>query len=106
MGQMDPWAWEDVMDLDDNMLVHATAWMSLSHDDINTNAMQDQQNLADDRFNEITVNLARRKMTPNPSGSGVPYMVSHSTLGLCDTHRGLRWSQRLKSAKGPDQLPD
>lgn len=73
VGQMDPWRWEDVMDLDSNMLVHATAWMTLSHDDINSNATQDQQNLADDRFNEITVNLARRKMTPNPSGSGVPY---------------------------------
>ena len=73
MGQMDPWKWEDVMDLDSQMLVHACAWMTLSHDDINQNATQDQQNLADDRFNEITVNLARRKMTHSPSGGGVPY---------------------------------
>lgn len=73
MGQQEPWKWEDVMDLDDQMLVHATAWMTLSHDDINSNATQDQQNLADDRFNEITVNLARRKMTPNAQGGGVPY---------------------------------
>ena len=72
-GLIDPWRWEDVMDLDSSLLVHATAWMTCSHDDINSNATQDQQNLADDRFNEITVNLSRRKMTPNPSGSGVPY---------------------------------
>jgi len=72
-GQQDPWKWDDVMDLDSSLLVHATAWMTLSHDDINSNATQDQQNLADDRFNEITINLARRKMTPNPSGGGVPY---------------------------------
>jgi hypothetical protein len=72
-GQQDPWKWDDVMDLDEGMLVHATAWMTLSHDDINAGATQDQQNLADDRFNEVTISLARRKMTPSPSGSGVPY---------------------------------
>jgi hypothetical protein len=72
-GQMSPWEWDDVMDLDDSLLVHAVAWVTLSADDINSNASQDQQNLADDRFNEITANLARRKMTPSPSGAGVPY---------------------------------
>jgi hypothetical protein len=69
---MSPWEWDDVMDLDEDMLVHACAWVTLSSDDINSNASQDQQNLADDRFNEVTVNLARRKMTPSPSGAGVP----------------------------------
>jgi|SRR4051812_25055518 hypothetical protein len=71
-GQMSPWEWDDVMDLDEDMLVHAVAWITLSSDDINSNASQDQQNLADDRFNEVTMNLARRKMTPSPSGGGVP----------------------------------
>jgi hypothetical protein len=71
-GQMSPWEWDDVMDLDDDMLVHACAWTALSSDDINSNAARDQQNLADDRFNEITTNLSRRKMTPSPSGAGVP----------------------------------
>lgn len=71
-GQMSPWDWDDVMDLDDAMLVHAVAWLTLSSDDINSNSAQDQQNLADDRFNEVTMNLARRKLTPSPSGGGIP----------------------------------
>src|SRR5215831_8932264 len=71
-GQMSPWEWDDVMDLDDDMLVHATAWVTLSADDLNTTAAQDQQTLADDRFGEVTINLARRKMTPSPSGGGIP----------------------------------
>ena len=61
------------MDLDDDLLVHAVAWMTLSNDDINSNAAQDQQNLADDRFKEITQSLARRKITPSRTGGGIPY---------------------------------
>jgi hypothetical protein len=60
------------MDLDEDMLVHAVAWVALSSDDLNSGAAQDQQTLADDRFNEITISLARRKMTPSPSGAGIP----------------------------------
>jgi hypothetical protein len=71
-GKMSGWRWDDVMDLDEDMLTHATAWMTLSSDDINSNAAQDQQNLADDRFQEITAALARRKMTPSPSGASIP----------------------------------
>src|SRR4029077_18424916 len=62
-GKMSGWNWDDVMDLDDQMLVHATAWLTLSSDDINANSAQDQQNLADDRFNEVTASLSRQKMT-------------------------------------------
>jgi hypothetical protein len=72
-GSQNPWSWDDVMDLDEDMLTHAVAWMTLSGDDINAGAAQDQQNLADDRFSEITSNLARRKITPNKTGGGVPY---------------------------------
>ena len=72
-GQMSPWEWDDVMDLDEDMLAHALAWITLSSDDINAGAAQDQQNLADDRFNEITMTLARQPMTPSPSGAGVPH---------------------------------
>jgi len=72
-GRQNPWDWDDVMDLDDDMLVHAVAWMTLSNDDINAGAAQDQQTLADDRFQEITMNLARRKLTPASTGGGVPY---------------------------------
>src|SRR5215831_2948870 len=50
LGQMTPWEWDDVMDLDGDMLVHATAWSTLSADDLNSNASKDQQLLADDRF--------------------------------------------------------
>jgi hypothetical protein len=71
-GAMLAWEWDDVMDLDEDLLTHAVAWVTLSSDDINQNAAQDQQTLADDRFNEITANLARRKMTPSPSGAGIP----------------------------------
>ena len=60
------------MDLDEDMLVHAVAYMTLSSADINANAAQDQQNLADDRFAEITMQLSRRKMTASRSGVGVP----------------------------------
>ena len=72
-GKMQAWDWDDVMDLDDDLLIHAVAWMTLSNDDINSNAAQDQQNLADDRFSEITMGLARRKITPSGSGGGIPY---------------------------------
>ena len=72
-GKQQPWVWEDVMDLDEDMLVHAVAWMTLSNDDINSGAAQDQQSLADDRFEEITTSLARRKLTPASTGGGVPY---------------------------------
>jgi len=72
-GKQQEWAWDDVMDLDDDMLVHAVAWMTLSNDDINAGAAQDQQNLADDRFSEITMALSRRKITPSSSGGGVPH---------------------------------
>lgn len=72
-GRQEPWEWNDIMDLDEDMLVHAVAWMSLSSDDINTNAAQDQQTLADDRFQEITMALARRKLTPSSTGGGIPY---------------------------------
>ncbi len=71
-GQMSPWEWDDVMDLDEDMLTHATAWATLSGDDLNSQAARDQQNLADDRFEEVTANLARRKLTPSPSGASVP----------------------------------
>jgi hypothetical protein len=71
-GQMQQWEWEDVMDLDEDMLVHAVAYLTLSSDDINANAAQDQQNLADDRFAEITMSLSRRKMTASPYGVGIP----------------------------------
>jgi hypothetical protein len=72
-GTQTPWDWDDVMDLDEDMLIHAVAWMTLSSDDINAGAAQDQQNLADDRYQEITGNLARRKITPSKTGGGVPY---------------------------------
>jgi hypothetical protein len=71
-GKMSPWTWDDVMDLDEDMLVHAVAYITLSSDDINANAAQDQQNLADDRFAEITMALSRRKMTASRSGVGIP----------------------------------
>jgi hypothetical protein len=71
-GQISPWEWDDVMDLDEDLLTHAVAWITLSSDDINSNAAQDQQNLADDRFAEITMALARRKLTPSRSGATVP----------------------------------
>jgi hypothetical protein len=72
-GKQQGWEWDDVMDLDEDMLVHAVAWMTLSSDDINSGAAQDQQNLADDRFQEITMALARRKITPSSTGGGIPY---------------------------------
>ena len=72
-GKILNWEWDDVMDLDDDMLTHAVAWMTLSSDDINAGAAQDQQTLADDRFQEITMALARRKITPSNTGAGVPY---------------------------------
>jgi hypothetical protein len=72
-GKMQAWDWDDVMDLDEDMLVHAVAWMTLSNDDINSGAAQDQQTLADDRFQEITANLSRRKLTPSATGAGIPY---------------------------------
>ena len=72
-GKMTPWEWDDIMDLDEDILVHSTAWMTLSADDINTAAAQDQQHLVDDRFQEIMSNLSRRKMTPNRTGGGIPY---------------------------------
>jgi len=71
-GKQSPWDWNDVMDLDGDLLVHACAWMTLSHDDLNASATQDQQSLTDDRFQEITINLSRRKLTPSRSGAGVP----------------------------------
>lgn len=71
-GKMIRWDWDDVMDLDDQMLVHATAWTTLSSDDINANAAQDQMNLADDRFQEVTAALSRQKMTFSKRGGGVP----------------------------------
>jgi hypothetical protein len=71
-GKQQPWDWDDVMDLDEDMIIHTIAYFTLSSDDINSNASQDQQNLADDRFAEIMSNLSRRKMTPSPSGGGIP----------------------------------
>jgi hypothetical protein len=71
-GTQQPWEWDDVMDLDEDMLVHAVAWMTLSNDDINAGAAQDQQTLADDRFQEITIALSRRKLTPASTGGGIP----------------------------------
>ena len=67
-GKQQPWAWDDVMDLDEDMLVHAVAWMTLSSDDINSGAAQDQQNLADDRFSEITMNLCTQEDYPEFNG--------------------------------------
>jgi hypothetical protein len=72
-GKQEPWEWDDVMDLDEDMLTHAVAWLTLSGDDINAGAAQDQQSLADDRFQEITTALARRKLTPSRTGGSVPY---------------------------------
>jgi hypothetical protein len=72
MGRQTPWNWDDVMDLDDQMLVHATAWSTLSSDDINANAAQDQMAMADDRFNEVTAALSRQKMTFSRHGGGIP----------------------------------
>lgn len=71
-GKMTAWDWDDVLDMDEDMLTHTVAYLTLSSDDINANAAQDQQNLADDRFSEITIGLARRKMTPSTSGGMVP----------------------------------
>jgi hypothetical protein len=71
-GKISPWHWDDVMDLDEDMLIHAVAYITLSADDINANAAQDQQNLADDRFAEITISLARHRMTTSRTGVGIP----------------------------------
>lgn len=61
-GVMQSWVWTDFMDLDKNMLVHGVAWMTLSSDDLNAGAATDQMNLMESRFNDITKDMASKKI--------------------------------------------
>ncbi len=70
-GVMEPWALDHFMDLDKNMLVQATAWATLSSDDLNSGAAQDQMNLMEGRFNDITKDMASKRIKVDGI-SGVP----------------------------------
>lgn len=54
------WDWEDIMYLDKDMLVCGVAFMSLSADDLNSKAAQDQKDMMEMRFKDIRASLADR----------------------------------------------
>lgn len=64
------WAIDDIIDLDENMLVYGTAWMTLNGDDLNPSAAQANQELMDMQFDIITKQLARHPR--GGSGSSIP----------------------------------
>ena len=65
------WDWDDIMELDKDMLAHGVAWLMLSSDELNAENAAAQQGLMEGRFNDITNNFAGQGV--HISGdSGVP----------------------------------
>lgn len=66
-----PLTWDSELFLDKTILVHGTAFMSLSGDDVNPQSAMTQRSLMEDRFNTITGALAGRPIALRGS-MGVP----------------------------------
>lgn len=65
------WDWDDIMELDKDMLAHGVAWLTLSSDELNTQAATDQQSLMESRFNDITNGFAGQGVMIS-GDSGIP----------------------------------
>lgn len=66
------WAWEDIIHLDKDMLVHGVAFMSLSADDLNSSAADTQRQLMEMKFKDITGALTDKPIPISGMGSSVP----------------------------------
>lgn len=71
LGENNAWTWDDIMELDFDMLVHGTAWRTLSNDDLNPSGAADQRGLMEGRFNDITKRYADMPIEVYSNG-GVP----------------------------------
>lgn len=66
------WDWNDTMDLDKDMLVHGTAFMTLLADETNSQAAEGQRLLMEDRFKDIKAVLADHTIPAGGSNQGIP----------------------------------
>lgn len=70
--QDETWAWDDVLDMDKDMLVSGVAYMTLSADDLNASAADAQRQLMEMRFKDIKAALGNQPIQVNGGGSTVP----------------------------------
>jgi hypothetical protein len=74
------WDWTDVMYLDKDLLVYATAFMTLSGDDLSPGAASTVQTLMDMKFSDITKALASHPI-PVSGGTDIPYYWQERPYG-------------------------
>lgn len=65
------WGWDDVIYLDKNLLVYATAFFTLSSDDLNPNAADTQRQLMEITFDDVMDALGRHPIVVS-GNVGVP----------------------------------
>lgn len=66
-----PWAWDDILPLDHDMLVCGTAFLTLSSDDINPGAADAQRNMMEMRYKDILASFANQPIALKP-GNSIP----------------------------------
>jgi hypothetical protein len=65
------WDWDDIMELDADMLIHGTAWRTLNNDGMNPQAAAAEQALMEARYNDITKRFADQEIEVSDN-RGVP----------------------------------
>lgn len=71
-NQDEAWDWGDTMYLDRDMLAYATAYMTLSGDDLNPGAADANRSLMESRFKDIMSNLSSHEILVGSARGGIP----------------------------------
>lgn len=71
-GPSEAWVWDDIIDMDKDMIVSGVAYMTLSADDLNASAADAQRQLMEMRFKDIKASLSNQPIQVSGGGSQIP----------------------------------